>query len=376
MRDASDGGRGPDGGWMSRAVLAWVEMRSGGRQAWAPWVGVGATATLVGASLGALFARGEAAQEEACAAQQHDADMTASDVAEYCAMRRGTAPVLSYSGILEPERWVFVSLGMLMLIAWTLTYLVVHASLQRLADAAWEKGGGSQAEDGVGGGRGGDGGRGVGGGKEVLGGEEGGGEEGQGGIGSEAGGGRSVKGVLVDAADAGGGRPAIWQLAWMEPMVCVLVVLMMIVLWVSLGVNYAIHVCAAVAFFLLALYLVHMIQGAQSAIMDMAAGEGVGGGAEGRAWPSEEFRASRNFKAVVLTVLIVVSVPTAMAAFLMFLEVIPGFEHILGPMQYSWILTLTLGSGSSAAEIRDAALLGRKGEVESAAPSSAGDDHV
>jgi len=98
-------------------------------------------------------------------------------------------------------------------------------------------------------------------------------------------------------------------------------------------------------------------------ILDMAQGAEEAEDAEGgepsdaAVFPSRGFISSRNFKFWVLCTLVAVSVPVSIVAGLMYFDLVPGWEHILGPMQYSWILTMLLGSASMTFEIRDAARL-------------------
>ena len=121
-----------DGGWLSRPVLLAVERVARGRAHRVPLVAAGATLVFVAAVMSTMMiGRGEDAPEEACLGTNDDED--------YCDDRGDAAPVVSYSGVLWPERAVFIALGTPCGVLWFVTILLSHASLLRLADAAWAR---------------------------------------------------------------------------------------------------------------------------------------------------------------------------------------------------------------------------------------------
>ena len=132
-----------DGGWLLRPVLLAVERVARGRAHRVPLVAAGATLVFVAAVMSTMMiGRGEDAPEEACLGTNDDED--------YCDDRGDAAPVVSYSGVLWPERAVFIALGTPCGVLWFVTILLSHASLLRLADAAWarRRGGRETAFDG------------------------------------------------------------------------------------------------------------------------------------------------------------------------------------------------------------------------------------
>ena len=78
-----------------------------------------------------LIGRGDSATREAC-----EGSWGTSEENE-CADRATAAPVVSYSGILFPERGVFLFFGLPCVPLWFITILLSHRSLQKLADVAW-----------------------------------------------------------------------------------------------------------------------------------------------------------------------------------------------------------------------------------------------
>ena len=95
-----------------------------------PPVAAGWTSLFVLCSLGTfLLGRGSDAQAEACAGTSY------RDSGE-CDDRSDAAPVVSYSGILFPERAVFLFFGVPCAPLWFLTILLSHRALVGLVDAA------------------------------------------------------------------------------------------------------------------------------------------------------------------------------------------------------------------------------------------------
>jgi hypothetical protein len=131
-----------DGGWLSRPVLLAVERVTRGRAHLVPLVAAGATFVFVACVVGTMMiGRGASGPEEACLGTNDDED--------YCDDRGDAAPVVSYSGVLWPERAVFIALGTPCGVLWFVSILLSHASLRRLADAAWARRRGEEGEGGA-----------------------------------------------------------------------------------------------------------------------------------------------------------------------------------------------------------------------------------
>ena len=335
---------GSHGGWLGNRVLPFLDRRTTHAQrARLPLVAAGWTSLFVLCSLGTfLLGRGSNAQAEACAG-------TSFRDAGECEDRSDAAPVVSYSGILFPERGVFLFFGLPCAPLWFFTILLSHRALARLVDAACatraarERPRDASARA----------------------------PEGGGGVGA------SAENASADAPQvlASSRDFYAWPLRRMEPLALVATLLLLLVVCVSLGdpqPGPAIHASAAFFFFLLAVYNVFLtLRGARLATAALADGAAAGppttraftrvrvvhvANAQPRedlSWtPSSFFLNAQRFKAIVLFALFGAMVPvTAFWATMTYAW--GGEEHMLAPVQYLWILAMTLGNGACVGEIRE-----------------------
>ena len=322
---------GYDGGWLHRLVLPFLDKNTTPEQrASIPLIAACWTFLFVACSVGTfLIGRGEDAQNEACEGTSY------RDSGE-CDVRSDTSPVVSYSGILFPERGVFLFFGIPCAPLWFLTILLSHRALQRLADEAFtSSASGLGRSDGP----------------------------------ERDGGGSLVESALQeDQRNRRSGRPSIPALRRMEPLAVVATPLLLLVVCVSLGdpqPGPAIHAMAAFFFFLLGVYNVYLTHSAMGRICPPLLGtpsdtRGVGVADAASSLPPDEsgfrlsefFRKARRFKGIVLIVLFSAMVPTTVFWALLAYEW-GGEEHMLAPVQYSWILAMTLGNGACVAEVRE-----------------------
>ena len=300
-----------------------------------PLVAAGWTSLFVLCSLGTfLLGRGSNAQAEACAG-------TSFRDAGECEDRSDAAPVVSYSGILFPERGVFLFFGLPCAPLWFFTILLSHRALARLVDAACatraarERPRDASARA----------------------------PEGGGGVGA------SAENASADAPEvlASSRDFYAWPLRRMEPLALVATLLLLLVVCVSLGdpqPGPAIHASAAFFFFLLAVYNVFLsLRGARlaAAVAETEPHHArpppppprEDDDASFVPWtPSTFFLDAQRFKAIVLFALFGAMVPVTAFWATMTYEW-GGEEHMLAPVQYAWILAMTLGNGACVGEIRE-----------------------
>ena len=300
-----------------------------------PLVAAGWTSLFVLCSLGTfLLGRGSDAQAEACAGTSY------RDAGE-CDDRSDAAPVVSYSGILFPERAVFLFFGAPCAPLWFFTILLSHRALARLVDAACatraarERPRDASARA----------------------------PEGGGGVGA------SAENASADAPEvlASSRDFYAWPLRRMEPLALVATLLLLLVVCVSLGdpqPGPAIHASAAFFFFLLAVYNVFLSQCGARLAAAVAETEPhharpppppprEDDDASFVPWtPSTFFLDAQRFKAIVLFALFGAMVPVTAFWATMTYEW-GGEEHMLAPVQYAWILAMTLGNGACVGEIRE-----------------------
>ena len=325
---------GSHGGWLGKRVLPLLDRRTTHAQrARLPLVAAGWTSLFVLCSLGTfLLGRGSDAQAEACAGTSY------RDAGE-CDDRSDAAPVVSYSGILFPERAVFLVFGVPTAPLWFLTILLSHRALVGLVDAACVTRASRAAP------------------REppptrAV-------EEAIGGDGAASGSANEV-GAAVCAVYA-------WPLRRMEPLAVVATPLLLLVVCVSLGdpqPGPAIHASAAFFFFLLGVYNAFLsLRGARAAVAVAGAmdeNDDVQTETEtpseflpACAWtPSAFFLNAQRFKAGVLLALFGAMVPVA-AFWATMTYAWGGEEHMLAPTQYAWIAAMTLGNGACVGEIRE-----------------------
>lgn len=330
------------GGWLGDRVLPFLDRHTTHTQrARLPLVAACWTSLFVLCSLGTfLLGRGSDAQAEACAGTSY------RDAGE-CDDRSDAAPVVSYSGILFPERAVFLVFGVPCALLWFLTILLSHRALVGLLDAACATRA-ERARQNI----------------ETARAAEGGDGD------------ASVQDDVASAA-AGAGTSRghdvyAWPLRRMEPLALVATPLLLLVVCVSLGdpqPGPAIHASAAFFFFLLGVYNVFLtLRGARIAAAvaddgrDDVDGERVvtetdlfrpRGAVRTSSWtPSAFFRDAQTFKSTTLFALFGAMVPvTAFWAAMTYRW--GGEEHMLAPVQYAWILAMTLGNGACVGEIRE-----------------------
>ena len=337
---------GYHGGWLGNRVLPFLDRRTTHAQrARLPLVAAGWTSLFVLCSLGTfLLGRGSDAQAEACAGTSY------RDSGE-CDDRSDAAPVVSYSGILFPERAVFLFFGVPCAPLWFLTILLSHRALVGLVDAACvtrasraaprEPPPARAAEEAIG--------------ADPL---------------AASGSANEEVGAAVRAVYA-------WPLRRMEPLAVVATPLLLLVVCVSLGdpqPGPAIHASAAFFFFLLGVYNVFLtLRGANIAaavvlldgrVDDDVASErtqetqdisrlNASGATSTSSWtPSAFFLKAQTFKKTTLFALFGAMVPvTAFWAAMTYRW--GGEEHMLAPVQYLWILAMTLGNGACVGEIAE-----------------------
>ena len=321
-----------------------------------PLVAAGWTSLFVLCSLGTfLLGRGSDAQAEACAGTSY------RDSGE-CDDRSDAAPVVSYSGILFPERAVFLFFGVPCAPLWFLTILLSHRALVGLVDAACvTRAARAAARDRLA--------RAA---EETIGGD------------GAASGSASEVGGAAARADRQTDRQTdvcavyAWPLRRMEPLAVVATPLLLLVVCVSLGdpqPGPAIHATAAFFFFLLGVYNAFLsLRGARAAVaVAIVANVANVAGANddvqtetrrtsrrassdslpARAWtPSAFFLNAQRFKAGVLLALFGAMVPVA-AFWATMTYAWGGEEHMLAPTQYAWIAAMTLGNGACVGEIRE-----------------------
>jgi len=333
------------GGWLGDRVLPFLDRRTTHTQrARLPLVAAGWTSLFVLCSLGTfLLGRGEDAQAEACAGTSY------RDAGE-CDDRSDAAPVVSYSGILFPERAVFLVFGVPTAPLWFLTILLSHRALVGLVDAACAtRSERARQTTSARAAEGGDG-----------------DESAAAGAGPNDASGFASRGHLVYA----------WPLRRMEPLALLATPLLLLVVCVSLGdpqPGPAIHAISAFFFFLLAVYNVFLtLRGARIAtaiaddviVDDDVASErtqetedisrrNASGATSTSSWtPSAFFLKAQTFKKTTLCVLFGLMVPvTAFWAAMTYRW--GGEEHMLAPVQYLWILAMTLGNGACVGEIAE-----------------------
>ena len=326
---------GYHGGWLGNRVLPFLDRRTTHAQrARLPLVAAGWTSLFVLCSLGTfLLGRGSDAQAEACAGTSY------RDSGE-CDDRSDAAPVVSYSGILFPERAVFLFFGVPCAPLWFLTILLSHRALVGLVDAACVTRASRAAP------------------REPP--PTRAAEEAIGGDGAASGSANEV-GAAVCAVYA-------WPLRRMEPLAVVATPLLLLVVCVSLGdpqPGPAIHASAAFFFFLLGVYNAFLsLRGARIAVSIVANDDvqtetrrtsrrASSDSLPARAWtPSAFFLNAQRFKANVLLALFGAMVPVA-AFWATMTYAWGGEEHMLAPTQYAWIVAMTLGNGACVGEIRE-----------------------
>ena len=326
---------GYHGGWLGNRVLPFLDRRTTHAQrARLPLVAAGWTSLFVLCSLGTfLLGRGSDAQAEACAGTSY------RDSGE-CDDRSDAAPVVSYSGILFPERAVFLFFGAPCAPLWFFTILLSHRALAGLVDAArvTRAARAGPRDDSA----------------------------------------RAVEGGAASAASAASASASAsrassrdvrdaWPLRRMEPLALVATPLLLLVVCVSLGdpqPGPAIHASAAFFFFLLAVYNVFLsLRGARlaAAVAETEPHHArpppppprEDDDASFVPWtPSTFFLDAQRFKAIVLFALFGAMVPVTAFWATMTYEW-GGEEHMLAPVQYAWILAMTLGNGACVGEIRE-----------------------
>ena len=328
------------GGWLGDRVLPFLDRRTTHTQrARLPLVAACWTSLFVLCSLGTfLLGRGSDAQAEACAGTSY------RDAGE-CDDRSDAAPVVSYSGILFPERAVFLVFGVPTAPLWFLTILLSHRALVGLVDAACatrlERARQTNAA-----------------------------------LDASASAAEILAGPNdADALNASPGHAVYaWPLRRMEPLALLATPLLLLVVCVSLGdpqPGPAIHAISAFFFFLLAVYNVFLtLRGANIAAAvadDVIVDDDVAfersetedlsrlnaSVASTSSWqPSAFFLKAQTFKKTTLCVLFGAMVPvTAFWAAMTYRW--GGEEHMLAPVQYLWILAMTLGNGACVGEIAE-----------------------
>jgi hypothetical protein len=337
------------GGWLGDRVLPFLDRRTTHTQrARLPLVAAGWTSLFVLCSLGTfLLGRGEDAQAEACAGTSY------RDAGE-CDDRSDAAPVVSYSGILFPERAVFLVFGVPTAPLWFITILLSHRALVGLVDAACA----TRLEQT---------------------------RQTNAALDDDDSSAAAVDGPNdADALNASPG-PAVyaWPLRRMEPLALLATPLLLLVVCVSLGdpqPGPAIHAISAFFFFLLAVYNVFLtLRGANIAAAvadDVIVDDDVAlertqetedisrlnasGATSTSSWtPSAFFLKAQTFKKTTLFALFGAMVPvTAFWAAMTYRW--GGEEHMLAPVQYLWILAMTLGNGACVGEIRSGRRFGER----------------
>ena len=309
-----------------------------------PLVAAGWTSLFVLCSLGTfLLGRGSDAQAEACAGTSY------RDSGE-CDDRSDAAPVVSYSGILFPERAVFLFFGVPCAPLWFLTILLSHRALVGLVDAACvTRAARATPRD-----------RPARAAEETIGGDR------------AASGSANQVGAAAARADRQTDRQTdvcavyAWPLRRMEPLAVVATPLLLLVVCISLGdpqPGPAIHATAAFFFFLLGVYNAFLsLRGARVAVAvagatdendDVQTETPPFESLPARAWtPSAFFLNAQRFKAGVLLALFGAMVPVA-AFWATMTYAWGGEEHMLAPTQYAWIAAMTLGNGACVGEIRE-----------------------
>ena len=328
------------GGWLGNRVLPFLDRRTTHTQrARLPLVAAGWTSLFVLCSLGTfLLGRGSDAQAEACAGTSY------RDAGE-CDDRSDAAPVVSYSGILFPERAVFLVFGVPTAPLWFLTILLSHRALVGLVGAACA----TRLERA-----------------------------------RQTTSARAAEGGDGDESAAAGAGPAdasgfasrghavyAWPLRRMEPLALLATPLLLLVVCVSLGdpqPGPAIHASAAFFFFLLGVYNVFLtLRGANIAAAVADDGRDdvafersetedifrpASGGSTSSWTPSAFFLKAQTFKKTTLFALFGAMVPvTAFWAAMTYRW--GGEEHMLAPVQYLWITAMTLGNGACVGEISE-----------------------
>lgn len=330
---------GYHGGWLGNRVLPFLDRRTTHAQrARLPLVAAGWTSLFVLCSLGTfLLGRGSDAQAEACAGTSY------RDSGE-CDDRSDAAPVVSYSGILFPERAVFLFFGVPCAPLWFLTILLSHRALVGLVDAACVTRAARVSsrdvnrDDDV---------------SDPIGGD-----------GAASGSANEVGAAAAQTYGADVRAVYAWPLRRMEPLAVVATPLLLLVVCISLGdpqPGPAIHATAAFFFFLLGVYNAFLsLRGARVAVAvanDANANDDVQTETStlnpARAWtPSAFFLNAQRFKAGVLLALFGAMVPVA-AFWATMTYAWGGEEHMLAPTQYAWIAAMTLGNGACVGEIRE-----------------------
>jgi hypothetical protein len=375
-----------DGGWLTKRVLPFVDRHSTSSQrGFVPLLAGAWTLLFVVCSLGTfLIGRGDSATREAC-----EGSWGTSEENE-CADRATAAPVVSYSGILFPERGVFLFFGLPCVPLWFITILLSHRSLQKLADVAWSD-------------------------KLIR--ERIRCSQGNTAVGDEAG---AAIEVDVDGRESIGRRdesevnprrpiesesiprrPPIVQLKRMETINAVAAPLLLLVVCVSIGDPYpgpAIHATSAFFFFLLGVYNVFLSQSAMGTVLSWTENSvdvddvGVNStnsvttigncvevddvgvnrtnsltaightGEEDTYWhPSPAVRKGRQAKRYVLFGLFGTMVPvTAVWGVLTYEWNGRHSLQMLAPVQYLWILAMTIGNGACFAEVNEAETVSRE----------------
>jgi len=327
------------GGWLGDRVLPFLDRRTTHTQrARLPLVAACWTSLFVLCSLGTfLLGRGSDAQAEACAGTSY------RDAGE-CDDRSDAAPVVSYSGILFPERAVFLVFGVPTAPLWFLTILLSHRALVGLVDAACATHSERARQTNA-----------------AL---------------DASASAAAVAGPNDASAFASRGHLVYaWPLRRMEPLALLATPLLLLVVCVSLGdpqPGPAIHAISAFLFFLLGVYNVFLtLRGANIAaavaddviVDDDVAFErsetedisrlNASGATRTSSWtPSAFFLKAQTFKKTTLCVLFGAMVPvTAFWAAMTYRW--GGEEHMLAPVQYLWIAAMTLGNGACVGEISE-----------------------
>ena len=331
---------GYHGGWLGNRVLPFLDRRTTHAQrARLPLVAAGWTSLFVLCSLGTfLLGRGSDAQAEACAGTSY------RDSGE-CDDRSDAAPVVSYSGILFPERAVFLFFGVPCAPLWFLTILLSHRALVGLVDAACVTRAARVSS------------------RDVNRDDD---------VSDPIGGDGAASGWANEVAAAAAARQRrlvcavyAWPLRRMEPLAVVATPLLLLVVCISLGdpqPGPAIHATAAFFFFLLGVYNAFLsLRGARVAVAvanDANANDDVQTETSeflpvDAVWtPSAFFLNAQRFKAGVLLALFGAMVPVA-AFWATMTYAWGGEEHMLAPTQYAWIAAMTLGNGACVGEIRE-----------------------
>jgi len=317
-----------------------VDRTLGRRTSKVPLVAAAWTCVFVIASLGTfLIARGEDAQREACEGSW------GSRETNECDERSDAAPVVSYSGILFPERGVFLFFGIPCAPLWFVTILLSHRALQQLADLAWQERG--YHVDTAGG--------------TVA-------------NGNAAG--SLNEAPMNDDNSSFTPRPVIPHLRKMEPLSLIATPLLLLVVCVSLGdpdPGPAIHAMAAFFFFLFGVYNVYLTQAAMGAIVGYGSsdastpGMGVssrdGMSSHNNYTLSQLFKKGMQWKRNVLFGLFGLMVPVTVAWGFLAYRLDEG-DQMLAPVQYLWILSMILGNGACFVEILEAERVGENNQSE------------